>query len=81
MSVDNCQPMLSKSELSLLVKVLRNELGARQRWLDISTEEETRKNRPVIPSLSRQKEEYSNLSQIYRQLRTLEKQITTAESN
>ena len=81
MTTDSCQPTLSKSELTLLVRVLRNELCARQHWLDICSDVQSRDYRPALPSLTTQQEEYRNLARIYRQLRTLEKQIAGTEQN
>ena len=78
MNLQTCQTCLSEPELELLIRVLRSELAARQRWLDISSAVRYRDSRPAIPSLSRQQEEFGHLVHlvhIYQRLRAIEKQI------
>jgi hypothetical protein len=77
MDVRNYQVNLNRSDLSLLIKIIRNEIAARQRQLDNTSFPQHRDGRPAIPSLSVQQEEFSNLAKIYRQLYVLEQQDAT----
>ena len=79
MVTKNCKAELSNSELSLLVQVLRHELGARHRWLEVSSVGNSRVGRPAVPSLSMQQQQFEELARIYQRLCTLEKQYADEE--
>ena len=79
MVTKNCKAELSNSELSLLVKVLRHELGARHRWLEVSSAGNSRIGRPAVPSLSMQQQQFEELARIYQRLRSLEKKYAGEE--
>jgi hypothetical protein len=68
------QLQFNKSELVILVRVLRDELLARQRWLDITSTGRSYRGRPPMPSIKYQRQQYIRLSKIYRKLREIEKQ-------
>ena len=79
MVTKNYKAELSNSELSLLVKVLRQELGARHRWLEVSSVGNSRIGRPAVPSLSMQQQQFEELARIYQRLRSLEKKYAGEE--